>query len=244
MRTGLITSKLAEIFRMTPKLRGALAFALALPLFCALAPPASAGVHAYWPAPQARLHVAYARQIHAPRAWQIRAPRIWHVRASRAWQVRAPRAWASTARRPVRFYAATRRHLAYRVATLPPMRFQPAQTGGSSVVAEAMRFVGAGNVTGMRGAWCADYASMILRRTGHRALAGRSVSAAFAYGPRVGQPKPGDLVVLNTRRGYAQHVGFFAGWQNGQMVMVSGNWGHRVSRALIPRSAVAAFIRV
>jgi uncharacterized protein (TIGR02594 family) len=235
MRTGLITSKLVEIFRITPKLRGALAFALALPLFCALAPPASAGVQAYRPAPQARLHV-YARQIHAPRAWQVHAPRAWHVRA--------PRVWASNARRPARFYAATRRHLADRVATLPPMRFPAAQTGGSSVVAEAMRFVGAGNVTGMRGAWCADYASMILRRTGHRALPGRSVSAAFAYGPRVGEPKPGDLVVLNTRRGYAQHVGFFAGWQNGQMVMVSGNWGHRVSRALIPRSAVAAFIRV
>ena len=95
----------------------------------------------------------------------------------------------------------------------PRFDYRPAFAGGSqSVVAEAMRFVGAGNVTGMRGAWCADYASMILRRTGHHPLAGRSVSAAFAYGPRVSQPRPGDLVVINTRAGYAQHVGFFAGW--------------------------------
>ena len=107
-----------------------------------------------------------------------------------------------------------------------------------------MRFLGAGNVTGTRGPWCADYASMILRSTGHRPLAGRSVSAALAYGPRVRQPKPGDLVVINTRAGYAQHVGFFAGWDHGRMVMVSGNWGHRVAVSPISPAAVAAFIGV
>ena len=71
-----------------------------------------------------------------------------------------------------------------------------------------------------------------------------SVSAALAYGPRVRQPKPGDLVVINTRAGYAQHVGFFAGWDHGRMVMVSGNWGHRVAVSPISPAAVAAFIGV
>jgi uncharacterized protein (TIGR02594 family) len=116
--------------------------------------------------------------------------------------------------------------------------------GDHSVVAEAMRFVGDGNVTGTRGAWCADYASMILRRTGHHPLANRTVSAALAYGPRVRQPRPGDLVVINTRAGYAQHVGFFAGWDHGRVVMVSGNWRHRVAVAPISPGSVAAFIGV
>jgi uncharacterized protein (TIGR02594 family) len=112
------------------------------------------------------------------------------------------------------------------------------------VIAEAMRYLGASNVTGSRGAWCADYASMVLRHTGHRPLASRMASSALAYGPRVGQPRPGDLVVLNTRGGYAQHVGFFAGWDHGRVVIVSGNWGHHVARAAVGPRAVAAFIRI
>jgi uncharacterized protein (TIGR02594 family) len=127
-----------------------------------------------------------------------------------------------------------------------PMRYRAplALSYDAGVIGEAMRFLGAGNVTGAPGPWCADYASMILRRTGHRPLANRTASAALSYGPRVREPRPGDLVVLNTRRGYAQHVGFFAGWDHGQVIMVSGNWGHRVSRAPIGPGAVAAFIRI
>lgn len=123
-------------------------------------------------------------------------------------------------------------------AQAPAPGFEP------GVIAEAMRYLGAANVTGSRGAWCADYASMVLSHTGHRPLANRMASSALAYGPRVGQPRPGDLVVLNTRRGFAQHVGFFAGWDHGRVVIVSGNWGHRVARAAIYQGAVAAFIRV
>lgn len=113
----------------------------------------------------------------------------------------------------------------------------------SSVVAEAMRFLGAGNITGTRGAWCADYASFVLMRSGHRPLANRMAASALAYGPRTHNPKPGDLVVLAGRHG-ASHVGFFAGWDRGRVVMVSGNWGRRVSRALISTRAVAAFVSV
>ena len=138
---------------------------------------------------------------------------------------------------------------AQRQPALSPQRVRRAQASAApgfepGVIAEAMRYLGASNVTGSRGAWCADYASMVLRHTGHRPLASRMASSALAYGPRVGQPRPGDLVVLNTRGGYAQHVGFFAGWDHGRVVVVSGNWGHRVARAAIYQGAVAAFIRV
>lgn len=122
--------------------------------------------------------------------------------------------------------------------------YSRAPAAGGSVIAEAQRYVGAGNVTGMAGPWCADYVSLVLRHTGHRPLANRMASSALAYAPRVSQPRPGDLVVLGSRRGYASHVGFFAGWDHGRVVMVSGNWGHRVARASVYRGAVAAFIRV
>jgi uncharacterized protein (TIGR02594 family) len=116
--------------------------------------------------------------------------------------------------------------------------------GGANVIAEAMRFLGAPNITGTRGPWCADYTSLVLRRTGHRPLANRLAASALRYGPHTGEPRVGDLVVMNTRRGYARHVGFFAGWDRDRVVIISGNWRGRVSRALISRRAVAAFIRV
>ena len=159
---------------------------------------------------------------------------------------RMHRVWpASGARHTWAFAPAYRRSVSAFASAQPRFDDRTASTSaGQSVVAEAMRFVGAGNVTGMSGAWCADYASMILRRAGRLPLANRTVSAALAYGPRVRQPQPGDLVVINTRAGYAQHVGFFAGWDHGEMLMVSGNWRHRVAVAPISRGAVAAFIGV
>ena len=161
--------------------------------------------------------------------------------AVRTWR---PAVYAYAQRRytaPLRVARSWRRPVAAMASLRAPASAAPASSG---VIAQAMRFVGAGNVTGMRGPWCADYASMVLRMSGHRPLANRSVSSAFAYGPRVRQPRPGDLVVVNTRNGYAQHVGFFAGYDHGQVVMVSGNWGHRVSRSPISPGSVAAYIRI
>ena len=116
-----------------------------------------------------------------------------------------------------------------------------AARAGSGIIAEAMRFLGAGNITGARGPWCGDFASLILRRTGHRPLPGRMAASALAYGPRTRDPKPGDLIVLGGRRGVS-HVGFFAGWEHGRVLMVSGNWGRRVARATISPRAIVAFV--
>jgi uncharacterized protein (TIGR02594 family) len=112
---------------------------------------------------------------------------------------------------------------------------------GSGIISLAMRFLGAGNVAGTRGPWCADFAAMVLKKTGHRPLANRTAASALSYGPRTSNPKPGDLIVLGGRHG-ASHVGFFAGWDRGRVVMVSGNWSHRVSRAVISLRSVSAFI--
>jgi len=177
------------------------------------------------------------RHYHVPAAFSVRGHRVASVMNARNRHAWAAAAWP----RRIRAYASARPRLVKFAASAPAIGFK---APGESVVADAMRFVGAGNVTGLRGAWCADYASMILRRTGHHPLANRTVAAALVYGPHVQQPRPGDLVVINTRSGHAQHVGFFAGWDHGRMVMVSGNWGHRVAVTPISPGVVAAFIGV
>ena len=106
-----------------------------------------------------------------------------------------------------------------------------------NIVAEAERYLGAGNVTGTRGPWCADYISFVLKRTGHRPLANRMAYAALSYGPHVARPKPGDLVVL---RG---HVGIVVADQGRTVRIVSGNWSHRVAYGVVSRAAVIAFVR-
>jgi uncharacterized protein (TIGR02594 family) len=119
-----------------------------------------------------------------------------------------------------------------------------AQTG-SSVTAEAARWIGSRNMTGMAGPWCADAVSFWLRRTGHRPLANRMVSSALAYGPRLAGPQVGALAVIGTRRGWAGHVGVVEGVEpNGSIRLISGNWGHRVAESVISRGAVIAFVRV
>lgn len=257
----MIAKYIGSIFHKAVRQRCVRALALWLPLLFALSSEtafarghgASARLHYAESARPHRVRIsAYMRRHGVSAAVSVRSSRVSKVYArtrhtyARHTHIYAlhTHAHAAPSRWRIAAHASSRRGLIRFAASRPALRFQGAGSASSSVVADAMRFVGAGNVTGMRGPWCADYASMILRRTGHRPLAGRSVSAAFAYGPRVRQPKPGDLVVINTRAGYARHVGFFAGWDHGQMVMVSGNWGHRVSVAPISPSAVAAFIGV
>lgn len=111
---------------------------------------------------------------------------------------------------------------------------------GSSIVREALHFLGSGNPTGSRGPWCADFTSLVLKRTGHRPLANRMAGSALSYGPKTNTPKQGDLIVLRN----ASHVGVFMGFdRHGQVEMVSGNWSHRVKVALLPRQSVLAFIQ-
>jgi len=115
---------------------------------------------------------------------------------------------------------------------------------GSDLVAEAARYVGSGKFTALPGAWCADAVSFWLRATGHTPLANRMAASALAYGPHVANPRPGDLVVMRTRRGAAGHVGIVARVNSdGSIEIVSGNWNRRVARSVILRRSVTAFVR-
>jgi len=113
------------------------------------------------------------------------------------------------------------------------------------VVAEAQHWLGAGNMTGLGGPWCASFASYVLRRTGRAPLANGLASSALSYGRRLAQPKVGALAVVSTRFGYAAHVGFVARVNaDGSIELVSGNWGHRVADATVSRRIVVAFVDV
>lgn len=126
----------------------------------------------------------------------------------------------------------------------PAMAGRAVWSAGSSLVAEiANRYVGAAKFTGLPGAWCADAISAWLRAAGKPPLASRMASAALSYGPR-GSGQPGDLAVFMGRRG-AYHVGIVVAALGDRVEVVSGNarsWGHRVGRAVLPRSSLV-FVR-
>lgn len=115
---------------------------------------------------------------------------------------------------------------------------------GVDIVVEAGRYVGSGKFTTLPGAWCADAVSVWLKATGRPPLANRMAASALAYGPHVADPRPGDLVVMRTNRGFAGHVGVFVSFDAaGNVKFVSGNWDHHVALSAISRGAVTAFIR-
>jgi uncharacterized protein (TIGR02594 family) len=129
-----------------------------------------------------------------------------------------------------------------------PQPFAPraayAERGGDAL-AEAARWIGSGKMTGLPGPWCADFVSFVLRRTGHAPLANRLAASALDYGPRLSGPKVGALAVIRTRRGWAGHVGLVEGIEpDGSIRLISGNWGRRVARSVVPRASVVAFVAV
>ena len=113
-------------------------------------------------------------------------------------------------------------------------------SSASGVAAAAERWVGSRKFTPYAGPWCADSASEWLREAGKPPLANRMASAALSYGPR-GSGAPGDLAVFVGRRG-AYHVGVVVASLGDRVEVVSGNWGHRVGRAVVSRRALV-FVR-
>jgi uncharacterized protein (TIGR02594 family) len=120
----------------------------------------------------------------------------------------------------------------------------PAGDGGRALVAIAESHLGQGNFIGLPGAWCADFVSAILRAAGRKPLANRMAASALAYGPHEAAARPGDLVVMRTRRGPFGHVGIVVADDGATVDIISGNWSRRVLRAHISRRAVTAFVRV
>ncbi|CCD99508.1 conserved hypothetical protein [Bradyrhizobium sp. STM 3809] len=113
--------------------------------------------------------------------------------------------------------------------------------GDSSVVAAARSYVGGGNPTGRRSLWCARFMNMVLERTGHRGT-GSDMARSFAsYGQRVSGPQVGAIAVMSRRGG--GHVGVVSGVDaQGNPIVISGNYGHRVREAAVSRGRVYAYV--
>jgi uncharacterized protein (TIGR02594 family) len=116
-----------------------------------------------------------------------------------------------------------------------------ASSGGSSLVAEARRYLG-GNPTGRGSLWCARFMNMVLQRSGYRGT-GSDMARSFAsYGQRVSGPEIGAIAVMG-RRGGGGHVGIVSGIDaRGNVILVSGNNGNRVREAPVSRGRVYAYV--
>jgi len=112
--------------------------------------------------------------------------------------------------------------------------------GGSSVVAEARRYLG-GNPTGRASLWCARFMNFVLERTGHQGT-GSDMARSFAhYGQRVSGPQVGAIAVMARRGG--GHVGVVSGIDaQGNPIVISGNYGHRVREVPMSRGRIYAYV--
>ncbi len=114
-------------------------------------------------------------------------------------------------------------------------------TGGSiRAISVAQRYMG-GNPTGRRSQWCADFMNLVEKKVGRDGTGSRSSKSYLGYGKAVSSPKPGDIVVLYRPGG--GHVGYFMGWKDGQIELISGNHGRKVGVGTYPKSRVLGYRR-
>jgi uncharacterized protein (TIGR02594 family) len=131
-------------------------------------------------------------------------------------------------------FAAVRQHRRERAVSTAAAIAQSAKHGSSDVVVMAQRYRGT-NPTGRSHDWCAEFANLVLKRTGHRG-SGSALARSFAsYGRPAPGPVPGAIVV------FPHHVGFVIGSDgHGRIRVVSGNHGHRVGEGFYStRRAIA-----
>ena len=105
----------------------------------------------------------------------------------------------------------------------------------SSIVSLARQFNGT-NPTGRSRQWCAEFANMVLQRSGHHG-SGSALARSFAsYGRPAPGPAPGVIAV------FPHHVGFVVGSEGpGRIRVVSGNHGRRVGEGVYPTARVIAY---
>jgi len=105
----------------------------------------------------------------------------------------------------------------------------------SRVVPLAERYRGT-NPTGHTRPWCADFANMILARTGYRGTGSAAARSFAQYGRPASGPAPGVIAV------WPHHVGFVVGPAGpGRIRVVSGNHNHKVDESTYTTRGVMAF---
>ncbi|HVX79152.1 MAG TPA: TIGR02594 family protein [Bradyrhizobium sp.] len=109
------------------------------------------------------------------------------------------------------------------------------------VVADARRYIGSGNPTGLPSLWCARFMNMVLHQAGYRGTGSDAARSFASYGRRVSGPRVGAIAVMARRGG--GHVGIVSGIDaRGNPIVISGNYGHRVAEASISRSRIYAYV--
>ena len=112
--------------------------------------------------------------------------------------------------------------------------------GGSDLVSEARRYLG-GNPTGKASLWCGNFMNLVLDRTGHAHNPSNTARSFASYGQRVSGPQVGAIAVMSRQGG--GHVGVVSGIDaKGNIVVVSGNHGHRVAESTYPASRIYAYV--
>jgi uncharacterized protein (TIGR02594 family) len=113
--------------------------------------------------------------------------------------------------------------------------------GGSSLVAEARRYIG-GNPTGRSRLWCARFMNMVLEKSGLRGTGSDMASSFARYGQRISGPQVGAIAVMSRgKRG--GHVGIVSGIDaRGNPIVVSGNHGRRVAESVYSRGRIYAYV--
>lgn len=107
-------------------------------------------------------------------------------------------------------------------------------------VSVAKRYIG-GNPTGRRSSWCADFIGLVEKKVGRKGSGSSLAKSYLAYGKPVSSPQPGDIVVLWRPGG--GHVGYFMGWKDGKVELISGNHGRKVGIGVYPKSRVLGYRR-
>lgn len=102
------------------------------------------------------------------------------------------------------------------------------------LIAVARRYLGRGNFTGYREAWCADAVNAWLRAAGLRPNRSHRAIDFASYG-RASAPRVGAIAVLR------HHVGLVAGFSRGRVLLLSGNHSHRVAYGLYSARKILAY---
>jgi uncharacterized protein (TIGR02594 family) len=113
------------------------------------------------------------------------------------------------------------------------------------LIAEAQRWIGATAAElGVRHSlWCAAALNKWLHNIGRPGTGSDAARSFLRYGHRIAEPEVGAIAVFG--RGRGGHVGVVAGIApNGDPIVISGNHGHRVAKAIYPRRRVLAYVGV
>ena len=102
-----------------------------------------------------------------------------------------------------------------------------------------------GNVRDDETPWCSAFANWVMQAAGiERTERGNARSwMTWGVGLSMNNPPIGAITVLwrESRRSWKGHVGFYAGTEQGQLVLLGGNQGNQVSLRRYPRNRLLGF---